>query len=1200
MKWFSKKPRTFLHFAMLVAGTGLFAVTGSMRAASEASPKDLSTEPSTLPSEASSLRPCPTHATSWEIVNNNKEMVDGLSLNLQGLHAISEVYLGERNPFGQPTLQSLGPDDVYRLRFSGSEVGQGSKVQIALCGDSPAINAVPLGGSPAVSWLNAGESLSQLPAPSIVGHRLQAESSGNGSFRLSVEITQAEARDLRLENVEFALGDSRSLADLSYATSSDLPWSTGEPAAAVLPAKPSLGEPSRVLWDTHQSVRWDDSRALFARFAVQESSGLGNATESVIQFDLDSLLRPLFLKERALAIASAEAGRGDLEVAHSSRLFLPLTKQEAYAFKLHGSDGKLYQAFLQEDGREVSGAELLEAEEKLAREIYGKLEPSLFEVLANADPEEPLNVSFWLTLSQPEPPEAAIRPHSSNPLTEEEIDSIQTAMDSYQAERVTAATDSFLERLTAFARSVEPATTDLAPLVHVALTPGEIEEVATWEEVDRVYGQVILEQHLSTVRSSVQSFIPNTQGVDGTGEILGVLEVGGAISASNPFLPLVVQNPTFACLHEHGTAVAGVIASNDAIDRGMAPGAALRVAGSCGGLDAELEAGAAWQVTQGARAINLSLGSPFGEMPGSFDRFFDSLSINSARTIVASAGNNAGGYGDGSGKVGSPARGFNVISVGNYNDRNIGSNHKMSDSSSFVDPVSNLNDREKPEVAAPGNDLRSTTNSSPWIADGFSGTSFSAPVVTGGVGLLFDANPALQLWPEAVKAILMATATENIEGLTRLSDKDGAGGVRLDQAVAAAGSGANTQWIASSADCSLGSNYEFHSINLLAGQRARVALVWGQPTNQSGYASEPSTDIDLQVVAPDGTQAAYSFSFDNTYEIVDFVPDDDGLYLLNLFQGRCDQSPMTMAAAWWQDPVIRIGGLGHEGEGAGLDLGDINADGESDLLLMAYDAPSGANSFKYMIGFNLDSNGRAASWSPAHSAEGVGHSGEGAGAKLVNINGNSRPDLIVMAYDAPSGSNEFRYRIGWDLDTQGEAASWSNAHTVGGVGNDGDGASIEVVDFDRNGRMDLVVMAYDDPANQNSFRYKVGFDLNSNGVPASWGPMVQIAGVGHSGHGAGMAIGYLDNDERPEMILMAYDSPPGINGFRYRIGWNVGNDGTTTNWSSIRFLTGVGWDADGADIGLFDTDNDGIEELFLMAYDDPPGNNSFRYVVVEP
>jgi subtilisin family serine protease len=91
-----------------------------------------------------------------------------------------------------------------------------------------------------------------------------------------------------------------------------------------------------------------------------------------------------------------------------------------------------------------------------------------------------------------------------------------------------------------------------------------------------------------------------------------------------------------------------------------------------------------------------------------------------------------------------------------------------------VDPASASGDREKPEIAAVGTDIIST-NMAGGSSLGGSGTSLAAPVISGVAACLIQAEPVFGIWPEAVKAVVMAAAAHNVEGAARLSDGDGAG-----------------------------------------------------------------------------------------------------------------------------------------------------------------------------------------------------------------------------------------------------------------------------------------------------------------------------------------------------------------------------------------------------------------------------------------
>jgi hypothetical protein len=232
---------------------------------------------------------------------------------------------------------------------------------------------------------------------------------------------------------------------------------------------------------------------------------------------------------------------------------------------------------------------------------------------------------------------------------------------------------------------------------------------------------------------------------------------------------------------------------------------------------------------------------------------------------------------------------------------------------------------------------------------------------------------------------------------------------------------------------------------------------------------------------------------------------------------------------------------------------------------------------------------------------GVGWEGQGADVVLTNLDGNPRPEMILMAYDNPSGDNTFRYKVGWNLNSQGVAANWdSSFRTVPGVGWEGQGAAMAIANLDGNSRPELILMAYDNPSGDNTFRYKIGWNLNSQGVAANWDSSFRtVSGVGWEGQGSGAAITNLDSDPKPDLILMAYDNPSGDNTFRYRVGRNLNSQGVAASWeSSFTTVSGVGWEGQGAGLAIMNLDSDPRPEMIFMAYDNPGGDNTFRYRVV--
>ena len=385
---------------------------------------------------------------------------------------------------------------------------------------------------------------------------------------------------------------------------------------------------------------------------------------------------------------------------------------------------------------------------------------------------------------------------------------------------------------------------------------------------------------------------------------VGVIEVGGRVATANPNLAGVVQDLTSVCAAAsgHSTAVTGMVRSTHATHKGIAAGANVRAGGSCGGISSELQSRSTAAADWGATALNLSWGADLNLVPGANDRFYDTMAITRYRTVVAAAGNNgaAGCVQGTNGNVLSPGLAYNILTVGNFDDKNTvaWAGDTMAACSSWRDPKSTHSDREEPDVSAPGTNINSTTTASPWTGATGSGTSYAAPMVTGTVALLMQKNASLKVWPEAVRAIVQATAVHNIEGASRLSEFDGAGGLDALRAYYAAGGTNGSGWGAKAYDCAQPASQDVQTVTLTAGRQARIAMAWDNNPAYTGYANGPSADLDLQVLNPAGATVATSTSWDDTYEIVDFTPAVTGAYKIRVNKHSCAFSPSYLGWAW--------------------------------------------------------------------------------------------------------------------------------------------------------------------------------------------------------------------------------------------------------------------------------------------------------------
>jgi len=608
-------------------------------------------------------------------------------------------------------------------------------------------------------------------------------------------------------------------------------------------------------------------------------------------------------KAQALRHASAKVGVAvdDLTLMSSAQVEYAKAGVTVLKAKVRTSRGDVVGINVDQSGAEVSDKQLAQFEEMA--QVDKRIHPDLARRMGSAGPRDKLAVILWLK----EPDQAGGgRPDVSEEASmhaDSRADAVFSRADTQRAAMVERITGPLLRNLRQF--DPDAKGDRYSPAVYAKLPAEAVTRVAGWTEVAAVYEDVINKPELDVARQAIRANVVNSAGITGSGVSVAQIEVGGRVATANPNLAGVVQDGVSVCstASGHSTGVAGIIRSTHATVRGISPGVTLRAGGSCGGVSSELQSRSTAAVDWGARVLNLSWGSNTNLVPGANDRFYDDLVINRFRTVVKSAGNEAGPCNSGTGNVTSPGLAYNVITVGNFDDRNTvaWSDDTMDSCSSWKDPTSTHGDREKPEVSAPGANITSTTVASPWIGGIGSGTSYAAPMITGVAALMMQRNTSLQLWPEAVKAILMVTAVHNIEGVARLSEFDGTGGTVADRADAVAAARRTTGslgWDAGAYDCSAPANKDVAVMSLTAGVPTRAAIAWDQNPSYASYASQPSADLDLQVIDPSNTVVSTSSTWDNTYEVVHFTPAVSGNYTLRVKQFRCDLTPRWLGFAW--------------------------------------------------------------------------------------------------------------------------------------------------------------------------------------------------------------------------------------------------------------------------------------------------------------
>ncbi len=184
-------------------------------------------------------------------------------------------------------------------------------------------------------------------------------------------------------------------------------------------------------------------------------------------------------------------------------------------------------------------------------------------------------------------------------------------------------------------------------------------------------------------------------------------------------------------------------------------------------------------ITDGVQIMSRSIGLPVAEDSSEYaytaqEIWYDHIVSKHSIAILKSAGNDGektediyddGRFEDGP-RVSSPGLAYNLITVGAYCDTTEGiySPNTLYKSSSYKNSTDIYSGCEKPDVIAPAS-----------FNDG--GTSNATPFLAGMVALMYELKPSLATYPQAVKAIVLAsshTKVTQLDGYGETEDiKDG-------------------------------------------------------------------------------------------------------------------------------------------------------------------------------------------------------------------------------------------------------------------------------------------------------------------------------------------------------------------------------------------------------------------------------------------
>jgi hypothetical protein len=522
-----------------------------------------------------------------------------------------------------------------------------------------------------------------------------------------------------------------------------------------------------------------------------------------------------------------------------------------------------------------------------------KIEKALSDKLAKMGPQDTVTVAIWVNSE-------GIPPMSRDVASTNSVNAVaaEKAFTAAIKSRQKPVVDSLIAKK---ATIVYESTN--APVVFATVTKAHVKDLEVRADVLQVAEeQSNYELHTNTATPSVLAppAWPYINGAN-AGKI-AIVEPDGIVN-NNPYLrfggywkPL---SPMVNLYAGHATTCAGMAQSLHTTYPGVAKftaGPTILSANTISWLDSNMTAASDWAINSGARILSNSWGGTGLAAPTSLSymsKYFDYVVRNRAVTVVFSSGNSnaSGGY------IQNPALAYNGITVGSYNDQQTGwipGDDDMSYFSTSRDGYFAL----KPHVVAAGAHnagrtsngvgIKSLSTASPWYGDRGVGTSYAAPQVAGEASMMMNASPSLKSWPETVKAVIMATADHNIEGASRYSDKDGAGGINVLEATKLVRTntfGSAKYGGRSVTNTSMSSPLYLPYFTATGGQKVRVAIAYDSYVSGTNYAYDTlNSDLDLDMQKWTGSAwvadytLGYSWSSRDNYEILEFNAPATGYY----------------------------------------------------------------------------------------------------------------------------------------------------------------------------------------------------------------------------------------------------------------------------------------------------------------------------------
>jgi hypothetical protein len=275
-----------------------------------------------------------------------------------------------------------------------------------------------------------------------------------------------------------------------------------------------------------------------------------------------------------------------------------------------------------------------------------------------------------------------------------------------------------------------------------------------------------------------------------------------------------------------------------------------------------------------------------------------------------------------------------------------------------------------------------------------------------------------------------------------------------------------------------------------------------------------------------------------------------------------DFAPDAGTTGGWTGPFSVPVDPGADGVAAAA--GDVDGDGRPGLVVLTTRGQAG--DAVYRVGRDLDAHGGPAAWTGPQPlpvpAAGARVAGGGAGVAVATIAG--QPALVAVTDERPFSLGRPRppitvVRVGTGIGADGSAGSWSDPvempFRTAGLRLIGAATG----DLGGTGTTDLVVGFIRTTAAGEELAYRVGRDLDPDGVAQAWSDLATVPvplTAGGPVAGAGIALADLDGDGRAtDLIVHAVPGAASRTGV-HAAGLGLDDDGAVTGGWRGPFGTG--------------------------------------------